>query len=94
VAGVHAHQDGSYVIDGTVALRDLNRSLGWDLPDEDAITLAGLIIHEARAIPEKGQVFNFHGHRFEILERQRNQIRKVGVKKPRSAKPEPAPTPS
>ncbi len=86
VAGVHEHDDGSYVVDGTVSIRDLNRSLGWDLPDDDAITLAGLIIHEARTIPEKGQVFNFHGHRFEILERQRNQIRKVGVKKPRGAK--------
>ena len=54
--------DGSYLIDGTVPVRDLNRELDWNLPDEDATTIAGLVIHEARTIPEVGQRFAFFGY--------------------------------
>ena len=61
-------------VDGDVTVRDLNRFMDWNLPDEHAVTIAGLVIHEARAIPEPGQSFLFHGHRFQILRRQRNQI--------------------
>ena len=53
---------------------DLNRVMAWDLPDEEATTIAGLVIHEARAIPEQGQKFTFHGFRFEVLRKQRNRI--------------------
>ena len=74
VAGVRAQRDGSIVVDGTVTIRDLNRQFDWNLPDEEAATVAGLVLHEARVIPEAGQVFEFHGFRFEILRRQRNQI--------------------
>ena len=79
VRGVQAGPDGSYVVDGVVTIRDLNREFGWRLPDEEASTIAGLVLHEARQIPERGQVFVFHGFRFEILERQRNQITKLRV---------------
>ncbi len=74
VAGVRAQADGSFVVNGTVTIRDLNREFGWDLPDEEASTIAGLVLHEARRIPEVGQEFLFHGFRFRILRRQRNQI--------------------
>lgn len=77
IEGVKIEDDGSYVIDGRVTLRDLNRQFGWRLPDEEANTLAGLVLHEARMIPEIGQVFTFHGFRFEILGRQRHQITKI-----------------
>ena len=66
--------DGSAIVDGSVPIRDLNRVMGWDLPDEEATTIAGLVIHEARAIPELGQVFAFHGFRFEVLRKKRNRI--------------------
>ncbi|HEY5289833.1 MAG TPA: transporter associated domain-containing protein, partial [Caulobacteraceae bacterium] len=56
-----------------------NRALDWNLPDDHAVTVAGLVIHEARAIPEPGQTFGFHGHRFRILKRQRNQITRLAV---------------
>ena len=79
VAGVRPQPDGSYVLDGGVTLRDLNREFGWRLPDEEASTIAGLVLHEARRIPEVGQVFRFHGFRFEILRRQRNQIIAVRI---------------
>jgi Mg2+/Co2+ transporter CorB len=79
VAGVEVEPDGSYKVAGTVTLRDLNREFGWRLPDEEASTIAGLVLHEARQIPDRGQVFVFHGFRFEILERQRNQITRLRV---------------
>jgi Mg2+/Co2+ transporter CorB len=72
--GVTIHGDGSMSIEGTVTLRDLNRRFDWGLPDEEATTLAGLVINEAQIIPVKGQSFTFHGMRFDILERRRNQI--------------------
>lgn len=72
--GVTVLEDGSYIIEGGVTIRDLNRRFNWNLPDEEASTVAGLVINEARIIPVKGQIFTFHGFRFDILERRRNQI--------------------
>jgi Mg2+/Co2+ transporter CorB len=74
VAGVRAQPDGSVVVDGSVPIRDLNRAMDWNLPDEEATTIAGLVIHEARSIPERGQNFTFHGFRFRVLRRERNRI--------------------
>ena len=72
--GVRKQLDGSIIVDGSVTIRDLNRAMDWNLPDEEAATIAGLVIHEARAIPEPKQTFSFHGMRFEVLRRQRNRI--------------------
>jgi Mg2+/Co2+ transporter CorB len=74
VAGVRAQPDGSVVVDGSVPIRDLNRAMDWHLPDEEATTIAGLVIHEARSIPDRGQSFTFHGFRFRVLRRERNRI--------------------
>ncbi|HXY58049.1 MAG TPA: HlyC/CorC family transporter [Methylocystis sp.] len=74
VHGVRPQKDGSVIVDGAVPLRDLNRAMEWELPDEEATTVAGLVIHEAGAIPEPGQVFSFHGFRFEVLRKARNRI--------------------
>ncbi len=82
VRGVRAHPEGGYVVDGTVTLRDLNREFDWNLPDEEASTIAGLVLHEARLIPERGQIFVFHGFRFEILRRVRNQITQIRIAPP------------
>jgi len=82
VAGVRPQADGSYVVDGSVTIRDLNREFDWYLPDAEATTIAGLILHEARLIPVPGQVFVFHGFRFEILRRQRNQITLLRITPP------------
>ena len=73
--------DGSYVIDGGMTIRDLNRATDWNLPDEEANTVAGLVIHEAQMIPEEGQVFSFHGFRFEVAERQQNRLTQLRVRK-------------
>ncbi|MCZ6763710.1 MAG: HlyC/CorC family transporter [Alphaproteobacteria bacterium] len=77
VAGVRQERDGSFVIDGTVTIRELNREFGWNLPDEPAATIAGLVLHEARLIPDVGQSFAFHGFRFDILHRSGNQITSI-----------------
>ncbi|WP_022723340.1 transporter associated domain-containing protein, partial [Rhodopseudomonas sp. B29] len=74
VAGVRTQPDGSVVVDGSVPIRDLNRAMDWNLPDEEATTIAGLVIHEARSIPDRGQSFTFHGFRFRVLRRERNRI--------------------
>jgi Mg2+/Co2+ transporter CorB len=79
VEGLRRQADGSVMVDGEVAIRDLNRAMDWDLPDDQAVTIAGLVIHEAQAIPEPGQTFIFHGHRFQIVKRQRNQITSLKV---------------
>ncbi len=80
VAGVRPQTDGSYLIDGAVTLRDLNREFDWGLPDDKATTLAGLLLYEARTIPEAGQRFLFHGFRFEVVRRTRNQLSLIRVR--------------
>ncbi len=82
VEGVRRQPDGSVTVDGWVTIRDLNRAMDWELPDDDWVTVAGLVIHEAQTIPEPGQTFIFHGHRFQILRRQRNQITALRVSPP------------
>ncbi len=72
--GVRKQPDGSVNVDGAVTIRDLNRVMEWNLPDQEATTIAGLVIHEARSIPEAGQSFTFHGFRFRVLRRERNRI--------------------
>ena len=74
VTGAKPQADGSVTVDGAVPVRDLNRLMDWNLPDEEATTIAGLVIHEARAIPEAGQSFTFHGFRFRVLKKERNRI--------------------
>jgi Mg2+/Co2+ transporter CorB len=83
---VRRRPDGSFLIDGTVPIRELNRDLDWNLPDDEATTIAGLVIHEARTIPEVGQRFAFFGYQFEILRRQRNQITALRVIPPATTK--------
>jgi Mg2+/Co2+ transporter CorB len=79
VTGARPQPDGSVIVDGAVPIRDLNRLMDWSLPDEEATTIAGLVIHEARTIPEVGQSFTFHGFRFRVLQKERNRITSLQV---------------
>ena len=79
VSGVQAAARRLGVVDGAVPIRDLNRMMDWDLPDEEATTIAGLVIHEARTIPGAGQSFTFHGFRFRVLKKERNRITALHV---------------
>lgn len=89
VTGVLPQADGSVMVDGSVPIRDLNRAMDWNLPDEEATTIAGLVIHEARMIPEQGQTFTFHGFRFEVTRRQRNRITALRIRPLRGGKAMP-----
>jgi Mg2+/Co2+ transporter CorB len=73
-SNIRPQSDGRVIVDGQVTVRDLNRHLDWDLPDEEATTIAGLVIHEAQTIPEPGQAFTFYGYRFEVVKKTRNRI--------------------
>jgi len=72
--------DGTYLVDGAMTIRDLNRAHDWQLPDEEANTIAGLVIHEAQMIPIEGQVFSFHGFRFEVVSKEENRIAEIKVR--------------
>jgi Mg2+/Co2+ transporter CorB len=74
VPGVRVLPDGSVNVDGAVPVRDLNRAMDWNIPDHEATTIAGVVIHESRSIPEPGQSFTFHGFRFQVLRKTRNRI--------------------
>ncbi|HTI88491.1 MAG TPA: HlyC/CorC family transporter [Alphaproteobacteria bacterium] len=82
-AGIRIRHDGTILAAGDVTLRDLNRRFDWRLPDDEASTIAGLILHEARQIPDVGQTFAFHGFRFEVLRRQQNRITAILIRPPK-----------
>ncbi|HHG89833.1 MAG TPA: HlyC/CorC family transporter [Devosia sp.] len=79
LSGVTKQSDGSYIIDGSLPIRDLNRSLNWNLSDEEATTIAGLVIHEAKTIPDQGQQFTFHGLRIKIMRKDKNRLTQLRV---------------
>lgn len=78
--GVKREADGSVVVDGTVSIRELNRALDWNLPDDEATTIAGLVIHEAQSIPLEKQAFTFHNKRFIVMKRDKNRIARVRIR--------------
>ena len=80
IQGVKQEADGSVVVDGNVPIRDLNRALDWNLPDEEATTIAGLVIHEAQSIPDEKQAFTFHGKRFIVMKRDKNRIARLRIR--------------
>ncbi|MEP0962185.1 MAG: HlyC/CorC family transporter [Roseobacter sp.] len=77
---LQATDDGQCVVDGAMTIRDLNRATDWNLPDDEANTIAGLVIHEAQMIPTVGQVFSFHGFRFEVCARDGNRITELKIR--------------
>lgn len=79
--GIEVQPDGSVEVEGVVTIRDINRACDWNLPDEEANTVAGLVIHEAQTIPNEGQVFSFHGFRFEVLARENNRLTQLRIRK-------------
>jgi len=73
-------ENGDYLVEGQMTIRDLNRAMDWNLPDEEANTVAGLVIHEAQTIPNEGQAFSFHGFRFEVAQKRENRITKLKMR--------------
>ena len=79
-AGLRPDETGGWQVDGAMTIRGLNRAMDWQLPDDEANTIAGLVIHEAQMIPTEGQTFSFHGFRFEVLARRENRITRLRVR--------------
>ncbi|WP_417518551.1 HlyC/CorC family transporter [Minwuia sp.] len=80
--GVKVLPNDAYEVEGSVTIRDLNRRFDWHLPDEEAATIAGLVVYEAQTLPDAGQIFRFHGFTFEVLERRRNRINRLKITPP------------
>jgi len=78
--GLKRTPDGSFLVDGAMTIRDLNRATEWGLPDTEANTIAGLVIHEAQMIPNQGQTFSFHGFRFEVASRVENRVSRLKIR--------------
>lgn len=81
IEGIQRLKEGGAILQGDLPVRDINRAMDWKLPDEEAVTIAGLVIHESQTIPEVGQTFAYYGYRFEILKKLRNQIVSLRVTK-------------
>lgn len=79
-SGLKRGDNGDYLVEGQMTIRDLNRATDWNLPDDEANTIAGLVIHEAQMIPSEGQVFSFHGFRFEVVQRRENRLTKLRMR--------------
>ncbi len=79
IEGISKQANNNYIIDGSVPIRDINRALDWNLPENEATTIAGLVIHEAKTIPDEGQQFTFYNFRFKILKKTANRITKLAV---------------
>ncbi|MET3650096.1 HlyC/CorC family transporter [Phyllobacterium ifriqiyense] len=80
VQGVRPQPDGSILVDGSVPIRDLNRALDWNLPDTEATTIAGFVIHQTQSIPKEKQAYTFHGKRFTIIKREKNRITRLRIR--------------
>lgn len=79
IAGLTQQMDSSWLVDGNTTIRDLNRALGWHLPDKDAATVAGLLLFESQTIPSSDQEFYFHKTWFRIVKRRGNSIKTIKV---------------
>ncbi|WP_435258878.1 HlyC/CorC family transporter [Thioclava sp. FR2] len=79
-SGLKRAENGDFLVEGQMTIRDLNRATDWNLPDDEANTIAGLVIHEAQMIPNEGQAFSFHGFRFEVVQRRENRITKLKMR--------------
>lgn len=80
-----------YTVGGSVTVRDLNRHLDWTLPDDEASTVAGLLIHKAESIPSVGETLEFDGYRFTVVGRSNTKVTRLRIEKlPGTASPEDA----
>lgn len=81
IAEIMPFGDRAFKVAGSVTIRDLNRQMDWDLPDENATTIAGLVLHEARVIPDVAAVFEFFGYRVTVAEKRANQLTQLLIER-------------
>lgn len=78
-AEIRPQPDGSYIVDGTAQVRNLNRSLNWTLPSEGPKTLNGIVVEHFESFPPQGAVFTFNGHPMTILAVEDNKVQQVRI---------------
>ncbi len=79
VKDVHPQKDGSYLVDGSASIRDLNRLLKWNLPIDGPKTLSGMIIEYLETIPEPGTSLRIAGYPIEIIQTSSNTVKTVHI---------------
>lgn len=78
-AEIRPQPDGSFIVDGTAQVRNLNRSLNWSLPSEGPKTLNGIVVEHFESFPPQGAVFTFNGHPMTILAVEDNMVQQVRI---------------
>lgn len=81
IMGICKAEDGVYIVDGQVPIRDLKRKFGWEISDDYATTIAGYLLDMTQSIPSEGQKFVFEGFQFEVIKRKKNQICSIKINK-------------
>jgi Mg2+/Co2+ transporter CorB len=76
---IHAQEDGSYFIEASVYIRDINKSLSWELPTDGPKTLNGLIMETLESIPDANVCLNINGYRIETLQMTDNLIKTARI---------------
>jgi Mg2+/Co2+ transporter CorB len=85
---VQPEADGSFMVNGTANVRELNRMMGWRLPIDGPKTLNGLIVERLETIPQAGATLQLGGYRLEIVQTADNAVRSVRLHPPaRPGKP-------
>ena len=85
---VVAQDDGSFVVDATASIREINRTYGWSLPEDDAKTLNGLITGALESITEAGTTLRIDGYTLEIVQSGEHAVRTVRVRPPETSEDE------
>ena len=80
ITGPEILEDKSVIVDGAMTIRDLNKLMDWKLEDEEASTIAGLVIDVAQKLPSINETIKIDNFNFTILERQRTRITKINIK--------------
>jgi Mg2+/Co2+ transporter CorB len=80
IKDVHPQPDGTYLVDGSATIRDLNRVMRWELPTEGPKTLSGLITEYLEAIPEPGTSLKLAGYPIEIVQTKDNMVKTALIK--------------
>ena len=78
-AGIHAQDDGSYLVDGSTHIREINRELGWELPTEGPKTLNGLILEHLEMIPAPGTSLLIANYPIEITRTYKNAVQTARI---------------
>ena len=79
---IHAQEDGSYLVEGSTNLREINKELEWDFSTEGPRTLNGLILEYLEDLPRQGCRLDIEGYRLEIMAIENNMVKLARIEPP------------